>query len=70
MPKPQNPARKNTTILVSKVVKEKLRTCARPSETRKGYEKDEEVLDRILTEHIKTYQIVCEPTPTYPKSIN
>lgn len=64
MPKPQNEARKNTTILVSKRVKHKIRACANPSDKRKGYETDEQVVERIIDQHISANGI--NPEVAYP----
>ena len=65
MPKPQNPERKKTTILISKDLKLKIRQHAEVSTTRKGYETDEQIIDRILGFYNESHSGYKEPHSTY-----
>ncbi len=66
MPKPQNEARVNTTIAISKATKQKIRACAKPATERKGYETDAQIIERIFDIYIQNNNIsVNETHSTY-----
>ncbi len=65
MPKPQNDERKNTTVGISKALKQRIRQCAIPASGRKGYEKDEEVIERIVDFYHKNNTVEPEPHSTF-----
>lgn len=48
MPKPQNPLRKNTTVILSKEVNNRIRKYAIKDPKRKGNESTEKILVRVF----------------------
>ena len=64
MPKPTNPNRRFTTILVKKETKTKMSRFRKSSTKRRGNESDDELLERILNEFSKL-EPAGEPIGTY-----
>ncbi len=69
MPKPANENRRNTTVGISKSLKQKIRQCAVEAKNRRGYEKDEEVLERIISYYLENNSVEAVPHPTFTPRI-
>lgn len=66
MPRPQSDS-KRTSIGMSKEIKNRVRICAIRHPTRKGYETDEQVIERIIGEYMRVNNLTDQSpaNPTY-----
>lgn len=70
MPRPLNPERKNTPIIISKHLKNRFRAYAQSASNRAGNESDLQVLERIVTFYEVNNPIEDRsPKPTYVKKV-
>lgn len=68
VPRPQNPLRNNTPVMITKVLKNEMRTYAIPSAKRKGNETDAEILERVFIFFKQHHNPTnTEPVTTYTK---
>jgi len=69
MARTMNPERNNTSIMVTKHLKSRIRAYAEKSTFRAGYESDAQVLERILAYYEQNHPVSDRsPKPTYVRN--